>query len=197
MKIGIDLNDVVRAHTAQFASYYKKNVDRTFDIEDVDVWTNDLMQVFPFDTKQEYLEFLYNDFAFEIHASAQLMGKNLGSRMIDWTKELEDYDEIPELCLISTGEYDKTIGATYFFLSKLATKIREVHLLLKEDNIWDYCDVLVTANPNALVLKPDNKISIKIDTSYNLEASADYTYDTFIDFMNDKEIIEKITNKTN
>ena len=27
MKIAIDLNDVLRAYTAQFASYYKKNID--------------------------------------------------------------------------------------------------------------------------------------------------------------------------
>ena len=35
MKIAIDLNDVLRAYTAQIASYYKKNIDRSFDIDEV------------------------------------------------------------------------------------------------------------------------------------------------------------------
>ena len=192
MKIAIDLNDVVRAFTVQFASLYKKNVDRTFDIDDLDIWTNNLKEVFPFKSKQEYLEFLYNDYAYELNGCSQALGKNLGSRMTDWYNELFDLDEIPKICIVSTGEYDKTIGSTYFFLSKLATKIREVHLLLNEDDVWENCDVLITANPNLLMLKPENKKSIKINTSYNLESESDFQYDTLIDFMNDTEIITKL-----
>jgi hypothetical protein len=192
MKIGIDLNDVIRAYTAQFASYYKKNIDRKFDTDNVDVWTNDLKEVFPFETKRDYLEFLYNDYAYEIHGCAPCMDKNEGSMLTDWCKELEDLDEVPELCIISTGEYDKTIGSTYFFLSKIGTKIRETHLFLKEDNAWDTCDVLITANPYLLSLKPESKVSIKIKTSYNEESTSDFTYETFNEFMKDVEVIDKI-----
>lgn len=197
MKIAIDLNDVVRAYTAQFASYYKKNIDRTFDIDDVDVWTNDLSQIFPFESKAKYLEFLYNDFAYEIHGCAQVMDKNLGSRLSDWVKDLYNLDEVPELCIISTGEYDKTIGSTYFFLSKIASKIRETHLLLKPDDVWNLCDVLITANPEILMLKPENKISVKINASYNTETNSDFTYESLSEFIGDLEIINKITEKIN
>ena len=195
MKIAIDLNDVVRAYTAQFASYYKRNIDRTFDIDNVDVWTNDLKEVFPFESKQEYLEFLYNDFAYEIYGCGQTMHKNTGSRFGDWYKEMQDLDEVPELCVVSTGEYDKTIGATHFFLSKIALKIRETHLLLKEEDVWDKCDVLITANPLLLSLKPEGKVTVKIDASYNVESESDFNYDDLMDFMNEPEIIEKIINK--
>ena len=195
MKIGIDLNDVVRAYTAQFASYYKRNVDRAFDTDNVDVWTNDLREVFPFESKQDYLEFVYNDFAYEIYGCAQTMQKNTGSRLSDWCKEIQDLDEVPELCIVSTGEYDKTIGATHFFLNKIALKIRETHLLLKEEDVWNKCDVLITANPILLSLKPEGKITIKIDTSYNVETESDFSYDDLMDFMNEPEIIEKITDK--
>jgi len=189
MKIAIDLNDVVRAYTSQFASYYKKNIDRTFDIDNLDVWTSDLKEIFPFESKQHYLEFLYNDYAYEIHGCAQVMDKNLGSRFIDWCKEITELDEIPELCVVSTGEYDKTIGATHFFLSKIALKIRETHLLLKDEDVWSKCDVLVTANPYLLALKPEDKISVKINASYNVESESDFIFETFTDFMNDSEII--------
>lgn len=195
MKIAIDLNDVVRAYTAQFASYYKKNIDRSFDIDDLDIWTNDLKEIFPFESKQKYLEFLYNDYAYEIHACAQTMDKNMGSRLTDWCNELQDLDEVPELCIVSTGEYDKTIGSTYFFLSKIASKIRETRLFLKEDNVWDCCDVLVTANPALLTIKPEGKISVKINASYNEELGSDFKYDSFVDFMGDTDIIDTINNK--
>lgn len=195
MKIGIDLNDVIRAYTAQFASYYKRNIDRSFDIDDVDVWTNDLKEVFPFKSKQDYLEFIYNDFAYEIYGCSQTTHKNLSSRFADWCKEIEDLDDTPEICIVSTKEYDKTIGSTHFFLSKIATKVRETHLLLNEDNVWDKCDILITANPTLLAIKPENKISVKIDASYNIDSESDFYFDNFMDFMNDTEIIEKINNK--
>lgn len=195
MKIAIDLNDVVRAFTAQFASLYKKNVDRTFDIDDVDIWTNNLSEIFPFDSRRSYLEFLYNDYAYELNACSQAMDKNMGSRMSDWYNELSDLDDVPDISIISTGEYDKTIGSTYFFLSKIATKIRDIHLYLNEADIWDKYDVLITANPDLLLLKPDNKVSVKINTTYNVECDSDFKYDTFIQFMNDTEIIEKINKK--
>lgn len=195
MKIAIDLNDVIRAYTAQFASYYKKGIDRTFDIDDVDVWTNDLKQVFPFESKAKYLEFLYNDFAYEIYGCAQVMDKNLGSKLSDWCKDVQNLDSVPELCIVSTGEYDKTIGSTYFFLSKIATKIRETHLFLKSDNVWSVCDILVTANPELLGLKPENKISIKIETTYNEEQNADFSYESLTEFINDLDVIDKINKK--
>lgn len=196
MKIAIDLNDVIRAYTAQFASYYKKNIDRTFDIDDLDIWTNDLYQIFPFESKSKYLEFIYNDYAYEIHGCAQVMEKNLASRLADWCKEIQNLDEVPELCIVSTGEYDKTIGSTHFFLSKIASKIRETHLLLNADNkVWELCDVLITANPDLLLSKPEDKISVKIETTYNVDIESDFKYEGLSKFLNDSEIIININKK--
>lgn len=195
MKIAIDLNDVIRDYTTQFATYYKKGIDRSFDIDNVDIWTNDLSQVFPFESKQQYLGFMYDDYAFELCGSAQPLGKNVISRFSDWMKDLEDLDEMPEISIISTGEYDKTIGSTYFFLGKIACKARKIQLYLKEDNTWNDCDVLITANPILLRLKPEGKISIKINTSYNEEEISDFSYPEFVDFISDEKIIEEINKK--
>ena len=79
-------------------------------------------------------------------------------------------------------------------MNKIATKVRETHLLLNESNVWDKCDVLITANPMLLGMKPENKISVKIDATYNIESEADFVFDSFMDFMNDPDIIEKINN---
>ena len=195
MKISIDLNDVLRAYTAQFASYYKKNIDRKFDIDAVDVWTNDLVQIFPFKSREDYLSFLYDDYVFEIFGAADKTHKNIGSTFSDWFVDLENLDDIPELTLVSVDEYNKSIGSTYFFLSKLAVQVPTVKLYLKDHNIWDECDVLITANPELLMLKPEGKVSVKIKTSYNEEEDSDFTYNGFIELLNDIEFLNNISEK--
>jgi hypothetical protein len=112
-------------------------------------------------------------------------------------KHLENLDEIPEIYLISTGEYDKTIWPTYFFLSKIATKIRNIKLFLSDDNTWESFDVIITANPEILNIKTENKVSIKIDTPYNIETESDLKYESLIQCLNDEQILEKIINKLN
>lgn len=194
MKIAIDLNDVLRRFTAQFAKYYKIGVDRTFDIETVDVWTNDLRNIFPFETERDFLEFIYETYPFEIFAMAEATDKNLNSKFNDWLNNINNLDkeDIPEFLIISTKEYNKTIGTTYFFLSKLAVPIPTTKLFYNTEKVWDTCDVLITANPDLLNIKPEGKKSIKINTSYNEENEADFSYDSFIDMIEDKEFLIKI-----
>ena len=192
MKIGIDLNDVVRAYTSQFATQYLKNVDSSFDIDNLDIWTNDLQQIFPFTSKKHYLDFLYNDCPQEIFGFANSMCKNLNIILNDWLDEIENLDEIPEVCFISTREYDKSIGSTLYFISKFAFKIREINLLLKEEEVFEKCDIIVTANPNILTNVPEDKKAIKIKATYNEEIESEYSYETLVDFLNDKEILNTI-----
>lgn len=195
MKIAIDLNDVYRAFTTQVGKYYKKEIDRSFDIENVDVWSNDLSNVFPFESRKKYLQFLYDDFPFEIFGSAQQSEKNLTIRLNEWVSELEDLDEEPSTCFVSTKEYGKSIGATYYFLGKYAPMIREAYMLLNEGDVWDKCDVLVTANPNILSNIPEGKVCVKINTSYNNEIESEFNYDSLMLFLNDTEIIKKLNDK--
>jgi len=44
---------------------------------------------------------------------------------------------------------------------------------------------------------PEGKIVVKINASYNQENEAEFTFDTFMEFLNDSEIIEKLNNKLN
>lgn len=197
MRVAIDLNDVVRAYTQQFASYYKKAIDRSIDLDNLDVWTIDFKQIFKFESKKDFIKFVYDDYPYEIYGCAQTMNRNTGSRFSDWVKETEDFDFDIDLTIISTGEYGKTIGSTYYFLNKIGTKVRKINLYLKPDSVWDEYDVIITANPDILMLKPENKISIKIDTSYNEEVKGDFTFESFLDFMYDLNILEEINKKLN
>jgi hypothetical protein len=190
MKIAIDLNEVYRAYTSQFAIHYKKYVDQNFDIDNVEIWTNDLKQVFPFASKDKYLDFLYNEYPQEIFAFAPPMDKDISVRLNDWLKEIENLDETPEVCVVSSQEYGKSIGSSLFFLAKYATKIREIYMLMDANEIWNKCDVVITANTELLTNIPEGKKAIKIEAMYNTEIETDLTYSSFMDFLNDKNIIE-------
>jgi hypothetical protein len=74
----------------------------------------------------------------------------------------------------------------------MGTTIRDTYLPTNSVEIYDKREVLITADPKLLENKPFNKIVIKIETDYNKDLSADFTYSTFMDFLNDKEIINKL-----
>lgn len=193
MRIAFDINDVFRAYTEQFEKYYTKDIDRSFDTDNLDIWTNDLFQIYPFETKKQYLEFVYEDRVFELFGAANTTERNLSSQIDFWFKSLDELDDEHDICLVSTNEFGKSIGATYFFLSKLAIKSREVKLFKDCDGVWDFCDILITANPDLLKLKPEGKKSIKIESPYNTDSESDFSYETISGFLNDGEILNEIT----
>ena len=179
MKIAIDLNDVIRDFSNNFVKYYIEGYDHEFDLSEFEFWSHDLSIVFPFKSKQSYYNFVYNDYAFELFGKCGVCTRKLESELNDWTeKTLKDIDidEPIEVMFVSPKEYGLSIGNTYFFLSKIGTKIREVYFPTDSLTVWDKCDILITANPELLELKPEGKTSIKIKTEYNNESGADYTF---------------------
>lgn len=195
MKIAIDLNDVVRDYSNNFVRYYIEGYDHTFDLSDFEFWSNDLSAVFPFKSDRSYQNFIYNDYAYELYGKCDVCTRNLGAELNDWTektiKEIDTDEEI-NVMFVSPMEYGLSIGYTYFFISKLGTKVREVYLPTDSSTIWDKCDVLITANPSLLSSKPEGKKSIKINTDYNKEVAADYSYKNLSTFLAASENIEKL-----
>ena len=177
--------------------YYIEGYDHKFDLTDFEFWSNDLRAVFPFTSDNSYYNFVYNDYAFELFGKCGVCTRKLESELNDWTektiKEL-DTDEDIETMFVSTKEYGLSIGNTYFFLSKLGTKIREVYFPKDSITIWDKCDALITANPDLLTTKPKGKISIKIKSEYNKDFEADYTYKDFSSFLIDPKNTEILLN---
>ena len=196
MRIAIDLNDVVRDFTYNFVLYYVKGYNHQYDVDELTEWTNDMQALLPFKTPRAYEKFVYEDYSFELFGKCPTCTKKLTEQLNDWTentiKDLETEEPI-EVMFVSPMEYGASIGNTYFFIAKLATKIREVYLPSDSKTIWDRCDVLITANPNLLAEKPEGKTAIRIEKDYNKESKCDYSYNTLSLFLTDDKIMEKIT----
>ena len=107
--------------------------------------------------------------------------------------DIEDEEE-HEIEIVSR-EIIKSIPATFFFLSKLSCKIKNIRFVKNYEDYWDGVDVLITANPKVLESKPENKVSVKIRASYNESNSSDFTLDTILEFIKDEELRYKILNK--
>lgn len=198
MKIAIDLNDVVRDFTYNFILTYIKGYNHQYEPDELTEWTNDMQSLLPFKTERAYEKFVYEDFSFELFGKCSTCTKRLTEQLNEWTENtLKDIDteEPIDVMFVSTMEYGASIGNTYFFISKLGTKIREVYLPSDSTTIWHKCDVLITANPTLLTVKPQGKVAIKIRKEYNINHPADYEYETLSLFLTDKEIIEKLMNK--
>lgn len=197
MKIAIDLNDVIRAYTRQFANLYRQNVDRTVSM-DQEIYTNDLRLIFPFQTDADYNRFVYENYAFNLFGSSPTCEKRLPEALNNWLAGIIpniDTEEPIEVMFVSTYEFGLSIPSTYFFLSKLGSKVRETYFPIDSLTIWDKCDILITANPALLSAKPEGKVTIKIDTDYNKDNEADYSYTSATAFFKDENNTEKIINE--
>lgn len=195
-RIAIDINDTLRDNLLQFKNCYKKWVDNEFDIDIKDIKDFDLMKSFPFGSKNDFNDFKYNSYAYELFARAEVTDKMLPYRLNDWLQnDMRNFDEgkNPEILFFSPFELGLTIQATYSFLSKIGCRCREMVFPIDSSKMWDRCDIMITANPNLLKNVPEGKVAIKIKAPYNEDVECEYTFDSLIELIQDKdETINKL-----
>jgi hypothetical protein len=191
MKIGITINEVLRDFIGQFAYTYNKYIEE-IDITNDDVTSFNLIEHFKFDDINKLNRFLYLEAPLEIFGHADQMSDGLMNHFNNFLTDIEDEGE-HEIILISR-EVEKSIPSTFFFLSKTGCRIKNIKFVLNYDEKWDDVDVLITANPKTLELKPSGKISIKVKSSYNKDVVSDYEIDSILDFINNEELRNRILN---
>lgn len=194
MKIAIDLNDVIRDFSNNFLKYYCEGYDHSFNPDEVDFWTNDMQAVFPFQNDRSYNAFVYDNYAFELFGKCDTCGRKLPTELSMWMEEIKNIetDEPIEVMIVSPGEYGASVGYSYFFISKLGPKIREVYFPVAALSIWDKCDVLITANPLLIDNKPEGKKCVKIKMEYNDGIETDFEYRDLIKFLSDIDNTKKL-----
>jgi hypothetical protein len=189
MKICFTLDDVLRKKTYQMCQVYKKKVNADINLESLKLDEKDMMKELNFTDKNEYNKFLYEDYPYEIFGEAPIAYKLLAPDFNMWLLGLTnlDIEEPVGVMIANPFEFNLSIGWTCFFLSKLASRVREYYFPTDSITIWDRCDMLITAEPRLIKEKPDGKICVKIEMPYNKDLEADYTYASVKDFLNDKE----------
>ncbi len=196
MRIGIDINDIIRNYSLQFAKYYQKDIGSKKKIDLNKITDINKYSGFKFENKEDYYDFLYERYVLEIFGYAYKNETMRCGRFNEFLLDMEDIKDREgnkiEFVLLSSKEYSKSIGATYFFLSRVDVRIPRVVLCQKDSEMWEHCDVLLTCKPDAIKSKPNNKVAVKFRQPYNRGVSGNINYADLDSFLTDENNISNI-----
>lgn len=192
MRIGIEINGVLRDTIGKITQVYQKNfidsfqddnVNQTYTLDmsgntepkefsepfkyemNLPITSLELSNHFSFSNKEEEYSFLYEDYTMEIFGHAQSTEYTTFFDLNDLYIELRDEHDL----LIVSDEIGKSKPASLFFLSKFGCLFEKVKFYSNHtiNSMWDEVDILLTSNPALLLNHPSNKIVIKFKTDYN------------------------------
>lgn len=187
MRIGIDLNGVLRDTLGKIEQVYDKfylsNEDDESDfnyeiIEPID--SLNLLKHFKFPSDNDLYEFLYIEHPMEIFGHAPSVEYTGMNDLNDFYIDMRDNHEI----IIVSDEIGKSKPATLFFLSKFSCLVENIKFYSEQtkNNMLDSIDVLLTANPDLLL--NEDKIVIKYEQIYNQNIISKYNINKIKDLKN-------------
>lgn len=212
MKIGIDLNGVVRdifTKTEQvYTKFYleeteddtvsefndetnewvEKSDEDKFKYElNLPITSMNLIEHFKFEKQEDLYNFFYVDFPMQIFGHSPSISANTFNILNDLYIDLRDNNDIT----IISDEIGKSKPATLFFLSKYGCLVENIKFYSKVtiEKIFNEFDIIVTSNPDLLSIDNDNKIIIKVETSYNKNFNSSYVINTLEGL---REVFKKI-----
>ena len=151
----------------------------------------DLGSHFSFPSKDDLYSFMYEEYTMELfgHApSTEMLSFNL---LNDIYYNLRDTYDL----MIVSDEIGRSKPSSLFFLSKFGCLVEKVFFYseITKNNMLDEVDILLTANPDLLLNKPDNKIIIKFITDYNKNIKSEYEISSLSDLeLTIKKIEENV-----
>jgi hypothetical protein len=212
MRIGIEINGVLRDTISKFTQLYEKHMieekdddSKTFDVdisgntEELvsseefeykilsDVTSLNLMDHFRFNDENELYSFMYEDFAMQIFGHAGSTETFTFNDLNDVYLKYRDNNEL----LIVSDEMGRSKPASLFFLSKFGCQLEKIKFYsnVTINSMWNEIDVLLTSNPNLLLEKPKDKIVVKYNTNYNKNVDCEYEISTLKEF---DEVLQKL-----
>lgn len=181
MRIGIDLNNVLRDTLSKIEQIYSRwyidsenTSEDNFEFKIISpVTTLNLKEHLNFKDDDHLYDFLYKEHTMEIFGHAGSVEMNSMNDLNDFYLDMRDEHEIS----IVSDEIGKSKPATLFFISKFGCLIENINFYSEQtkNNMWDKIDVLLTANPDLLLSKPENKTVIKFVTNYNKEIETQHS----------------------
>jgi hypothetical protein len=151
----------------------------------------DLGSHFSFPSKDELYSFMYEEYTMELfgHApSTEMLSFNI---LNDIYYNLRNTYDL----MIVSDEIGRSKPSSLFFLSKFGCLVEKVFFYseITKNNMLDEVDILLTANPDLLLNKPDNKIIIKFITDYNKNIKSEYEISSLSDLeLTIKKIEENV-----
>jgi len=199
MRIGIEMNGVLRDTLLKFRQLYEKfNIDLMPELEEGQepvfkyevvepIDSLDLLNHFTFPSKDEFYSFMYEEHPMEIFGHSPSVEMSTMNDLNEFYYEMRDNHDI----LIVSDEIGKSKPASLFFLSKFGCLVEKVKFYSEStiDSMWGEIDVLLTANPNLLLNCPKDKKVIKFETEYNKHVDSDLSITTLKELKNKLEEI--------
>ena len=194
--IGVELNHVVRNINKQIIKYYAKEYAPDVDPDDIDDREDVLKTFAKFDSKYERNNFLYIDYPYEISGCANTMEKKLALKITNWLTDISNIeDEDIRIIFYSMNEEAITIQSTFFFLSKIGTRVRKVIFPKSIEEVWEECDVVITARDEFFEKEiPEGKKVVLINRPFNKDYKdkAFLNYDNLSEIITDEEFFNKL-----
>ncbi len=194
--IGVELNHVVRNINKQIVKYYAKEYALDVDLDDIDDREDVLKTFAKFDSKYERNNFLFIDYPYEIFGCANTMEKKLAVKITNWLTDISNIeDEDIRIIFYSMNEEAITIQSTFFFLSKIGTRVRKVVFPKSIEEVWEECDVVITARDEFFEKEiPEGKKVVLINRPFNKDCKdkAFLNYDNLSEIITDEEFFNKL-----
>ena len=194
LTIGIELNHVVRNVNKQLLKYYQKEFDPSLDIQELDDKVDVVKKYMKFKSKKEKYDFIYIDYPFEIFGSAGTSEKSLGTKITNWLADISNIEEEDiRIVFYSLNEDALAIQSTFFFLSKIGARVRKVFFPKSVKEVWDECDVVITANNQIFEEDiPEGKKAVLINREFNKDnkEKAFLYYDNLSEVIDDNNFLK-------
>ncbi len=194
--IGVELNHVVRNINKQIVKYYAKEYAPDVDPDDIDDREDVLKTFAKFNSKYERNNFLFIDYPYEIFGCASTMEKKLAVKITNWLTDISNIeDEDIRIIFYSLNEEAITIQSTFFFLSKIGTRVRKVIFPKTIEEVWEECDVVITARDEFFEKEiPEGKKVVLINRPFNKDCKdkAFLNYDNLSEIITDEEFFNKL-----
>ena len=196
LTIGIELNHVVRNINKEIIKFYIKENNLDVNIDDIDD-KDDVFETFAkFDSNYKKSNFIYIDYPFEIFGAANTVEKKLSTKITNWLTDISNIeDEDIRIIFYSLNEEALTIQSTFFFLSKIGTRVRKVIFPKSIEEVWDECDVVITARNEFFEKEiPQDKKIVLINRPFNEEykEKSFLNYDNLSDVISDTDFFKKL-----
>ena len=173
MEIFITIDGVLRNTLQKFDYHYREyflerepDSEETFKYDVTGQATFDtILDFYKFQSKDEYIKFLYFEFPIEIFGHA---GPSYAQASTDFNTLFYDYPNI-NFTLVGLNEKGKAKPATLFFLSKLGIICDNVKFSTIDnvDKLWKKCNIWITDDKRIIDKCPKRKKTIKFNTIYN------------------------------